>query len=277
MQCCFVNEISIIIVKGDIMKIAITGKGGVGKTFLSSTLARLFEKNGYKVIAVDADPDMNLGCALGIDDEITPLSKMNDLIEERTGARVGEYGSVFKMNPKVDDIVEKYAYKKGNIYLLTMGTVEQGGGGCVCPASVLLRRLLRHLIVKRNEVVILDMEAGIEHLGRKTTENVDLMIVVVEPSKKSLLTAKRIKKLANDINIPRLCAIVNKVKNDKEKETFKKIFEDEVGIPIIGYIPYSDEVSFCDLKGVPLNLDSDTGKEIEKIYCNILSIINKSQ
>jgi CO dehydrogenase maturation factor len=256
------------------MKIAITGKGGVGKTFLSSALIRLFDNQNYKVIAVDADPDMNLGCALGVDDEITPLSKMDDLIKERTGASVGEYGAVFKLNPKVDDIVEKYGCKIGdNIYLLTMGTVEQGGGGCVCPASVLLRRLLRHLIVKRNEVVILDMEAGIEHLGRKTTENVDLMIVVVEPSKKSILTAKRIKKLADDLNIPRVYAVVNKLKTDEDAKLFEKIFKDEVGIQIIGYIPYSDEVSVCDLKGVPISLDSNVGRKIEKIYENILKIL----
>ena len=260
------------------MKIAITGKGGVGKTFISSTLARLFEKNGYKVIAVDADPDMNLACALGIDEEITPLSKMDDLIEERTGAKVGEYGSVFKINPKVDDIVENYSYRagNGNIHLLVMGTIEQGGGGCVCPASVLLRRLLRHLILKRNEVVIMDMEAGIEHLGRKTTENVDLMIVVIEPSKKSLLTAKRIKKLANDINISNLYAVVNKIKNDEEKETFGKRFEKEVNIPIIGYIPYSDEVSSSDLLGKPIDLNSDVGKEVERLFNEIINIKNKN-
>ncbi|WP_292459555.1 AAA family ATPase [Methanothermococcus sp.] len=255
------------------MKIAITGKGGVGKTFISSTLARLFEKNGYKVIAVDADPDMNLACALGIDEEITPLSKMGELIEERTGAKVGEYGSVFKINPKVDDIVEKYSYRagKGNIYLLVMGTIEQGGGGCVCPASVLLRRLLRHLILKRNEVVIMDMEAGIEHLGRKTTENVDLMIVVVEPSKKSMLTAKRIKKLAYDINISNIYAVVNKIKDNMEKETFGKIFEEEVGIPILAYIPYSNEVSSSDLIGKPIDLNSNVGKELEKLFNKIIN------
>ncbi|AEH07330.1 ATP-binding protein [Methanothermococcus okinawensis] len=259
------------------MKIAITGKGGVGKTFISSSLARLFEKNGYKVIAVDADPDMNLACALGIDEDIVPLSKMEELIAERTGAKVGEYGAVFKINPKVDDIVEKYAYKteNGNIHLLVMGTIEQGGGGCVCPASVLLRRLLRHLVLKRNEVVIMDMEAGIEHLGRKTTENVDIMIVVVEPSKKSLLTAKRIKKLANDINIKNLYAVVNKIKNNNEKETFTRIFEKEVNIPIIGYIPYSEEVSSSDLVGKPVGLDSNVGKEVEKLYNKIVEFKSK--
>ena len=261
------------------MKIAITGKGGVGKTFISSTLARLFEKNGYNVIAVDADPDMNLACALGIDEEIVPLSKMDNLIEERTGAKVGEYGSVFKINPKVDDIVENYSYKagNGNIHLVVMGTIEQGGGGCVCPASVLLRRLLRHLILKRNEVVIMDMEAGIEHLGRKTTENVDLMIVVIEPSKKSMLTAKRIKKLANDINISNLYAVVNKIKNSQEKEIFEKIFKKEVNMPIIGYIPYSSEVSSSDLMGKPVDLDSNVGKEVEKVFNEIINIKNKNK
>ncbi|ABR56139.1 Cobyrinic acid ac-diamide synthase [Methanococcus aeolicus Nankai-3] len=260
------------------MKIAITGKGGVGKTFISATLSRLFEKDNYNVVAVDADPDMNLACALGIDEEIIPLSKMDDLIEERTGAKVGEYGSVFKINPMVSDIVEKYGYtvNDANINLIVMGTIEKGGDGCVCPASVLLRRLLRHLILKTDEVVILDMEAGIEHLGRKTTENVDLMIVVVEPSKKSLLTANRIKKLAKDIGVSNLYCIVNKIKNNEEKKQFEKIFNEQVNIPILGYIPYSNEVSKCDLQGAPLNLNSEVGKDIKKIYDKIKKIKNNN-
>ncbi len=252
------------------MKIAITGKGGVGKTFISSNLCRLFSNDNYKVIAVDADPDMNLACALGIDEEIMPLSEMHQLIEERTGAKVGGYGEVFKINPVVSDIVDKYGYKVNeNIRLITMGTIEKGGDGCVCPASVLLRRLMRHLILKTNEVVILDMEAGIEHLGRKTTENVDLMVVVVEPSKKSLLTANRIKKLAEDIGIKNICCIVNKVKNERELNNFKKIFSENVNIPILGYISYSNEVSTCDLNGTMINLDSNVGKELLKIYTKI--------
>jgi CO dehydrogenase maturation factor len=253
------------------MKIAITGKGGVGKTFISSVLARLFEKSGYRVIAVDADPNTTLACALGIDEEIIPISKMNDLIEERTGAKPNSYGVVFKLNPKVDDIVDKFAYKKGNIYLLVMGTVEKGGSGCICPASVLLRRLLQHLILKRDEVVILDMEAGIEHLGRKTTENVDLMIVVIEPSKKSLLTAKRIKKLANDIGVNNLAVVVNKMRED-DKELFKSIIEEEVGLPVIGFIPYDEDVLKSDFLGKPVDLNSKSAKEVEKIFNHILKL-----
>ena len=258
------------------MKIGITGKGGVGKTFLSATLCRLFEKNGYKVIAVDADPDMNLGCALGINEEITPISKMNDLIEERTGSKVGEYGGVFKLNPKVDDIVDNYSYKVGNIHLLVMGTIEKGGEGCVCPASVLLRRLLKHIILKRNEVVILDMEAGIEHLGRKTTESVDFMIVVVEPSKKSLLTSERIKKLSKDLNIPNVLAVINKVKSKEELNIFLKEFK-KLDIPVIGTISYSDEVSSCDLYGKPIDLESKVGKEVEKIFNKLIELKNKAK
>ncbi|EHP87049.1 ATP-binding protein [Methanotorris formicicus] len=253
------------------MKIAITGKGGVGKTFISSVLARLFEKSGYKVIAVDADPNTTLACALGIEEEVIPISKMNDLIEERTGAKPNSYGSVFKLNPKVDDIVDKFAYKKGNIYLLVMGTVEKGGSGCVCPASVLLRRLLQHLILKRDEVVILDMEAGIEHLGRRTTQNVDLMIVVVEPSKKSFLTAKRIKKLANDIGVNNLVVIVNKAK-DEDMELLKDIIEKDIGLPVIGFIPYDEEVLKSDFLGKPVDLNSKSAKEVEKIFNYILKL-----
>jgi len=256
------------------LKIAVTGKGGVGKTFIASTLARIFEKNNYKVIAVDADPDMNLSCALGIEGEITPISKMEDLIEERTGGKVGSYGGVFKINPKVEDIVDRYSYKVGNIHLLAMGTVEQGGEGCVCPASVLLRRLLRHLILKRDEVVIMDMEAGIEHLGRKTTEHVDVMLVVVEPSKKAILTAKRIKKLAKDLGIPRVYAVVNKIRGDMDREKFRGIFEKEVRIPILKFLPYSEDVIDVDMMGKPLDLNTPIGREMEDLFRRIVEVVH---
>ncbi|WP_456472966.1 ATP-binding protein [Methanocaldococcus sp.] len=253
------------------MKIAITGKGGVGKTFISSTLMRLFEKKGFKVIGVDCDPNPTLALSFGIEDNIIPLSKRHDIIEEKTGAKPGTYGSIFKLNPKVDDLIDKVGYKIGNITILVMGTIEEGGEGCVCPASVLLRRLLRHLIVKRDEVVILDMEAGIEHFGRKTIDSVDLMLIVIEPTKKSLITAKRMKKLANDLGIKNIKVIVNKVRNE-DKELLKNMVEKELGLEILGFVPYDEKVIESEFLGKPINLDSKSTKEIEKIFNRILEL-----
>jgi CO dehydrogenase maturation factor len=156
------------------MKIAVTGKGGVGKTTVSAMLCHIFASEGKKVIAVDADPDANLATAIGISSNeinaLRPIAELTELIEERTGAKPGSSGGIFKINPRVDDIPEDFGYKKDNITLLIMGKSKFAASGCYCPEHALLRRLLKHIIVDRDEVVIVDMEAGIEHLTRGTAE-----------------------------------------------------------------------------------------------------------
>ncbi len=257
------------------MKIAITGKGGVGKTTLSGTLGCIFSQR-YKVFAIDADPDMNLASSLGITEPITPISKMKDLIKERTGAEPGSsFGEVFKMNPKISDLPESLSINyddSGNLKLLVMGTVDKGGEGCICPASVLLKALMRNLILKKDEIIILDMEAGVEHLGRKTAEAVDLMIIVVEPGLKSIETAERIKRLASDIGIPKIASVINKASNEAE-ENFVKDKLREIGLEVIGSIPRDEKVILADMEGKPLidYPDSVAFKSIEKIAENILS------
>ena len=163
------------------MKIAISGKGGVGKTLLASLLCKTFAEAGYSVIAIDADPDANLASTLGFPnaDKIIPISDMKELAEERTGARGGQLGSFFKLNPKVDDLPEKYSQKHDGLRLMVMGRVKKGGTGCYCPENALLQALLTHLLIARDEVVILDMEAGIEHLGRGTAKAVDKLILTI--------------------------------------------------------------------------------------------------
>ncbi|BBL62536.1 MAG: AAA family ATPase [Methanobrevibacter arboriphilus] len=251
------------------MKIAITGKGGVGKTTISSTLACILSEN-HDVFAIDADPDMNLASSLGITEKIEPISSMRDLIRERTGADSGSsFGEVFKINPKITDLPEKlsFDYKKdGSLKIMVMGTVEKGGDGCVCPAAVLLKALLRNIVVKKEEIVILDMEAGIEHLGRKTAESVDAMIVVVEPGLKSIETAERIKKLATDIGIKKVLAILNKCSSSEQKDFVEKNLL-KINIELIGAIPMDNDVVMSDMEGKALMSykNSNALKSIKKI------------
>ena len=218
------------------MKVAISGKGGVGKTTLSAMLAAALAEQGRRVIAVDADPDANLAAALGVppDRQPVPLAEMRGLIAERTGSK-DAYGGYFKLNPKVDDIPEKYAAKIGGIRLLVLGGVSRGGGGCICPASALIRALLTHLVLGREDALIMDMEAGIEHLGRATAQSMDALVVVVDASPWSVETALRIRKLAGDLGMTRLGAIVN---GATESTDTKRIARRLDGIPVIGCIPY---------------------------------------
>lgn len=260
------------------MKVAITGKGGVGKTTFSGTLACILSEK-YKVYAIDADPDMNLASSLGITKEITPISKMKELIKERTGAEPGSsFGEVFKVNPKISDLPETLSVnydESGHLKVMVMGTVEKGGNGCVCPASVLLKALLRHLILKKDEIVILDMEAGIEHLGRKTAEAVDLMIIVTEPSSKSFETVERIKQLSKDIGIKNIACVLNKVSGKEELEFAENNLK-KMDLSVIGCIPYDKDVATADRNREPLIKyeNSKALTSIRKISEKILSLKN---
>ena len=246
------------------MKIAVSGKGGVGKTTLSSLLARYWARKGYRVLAVDADPDANLGSALGIDTNgLTPIAKMEDLIYERTESKKGTVGGFFKMNPKVDDLPEALGREKDGVRLLVMGTVKKGGGGCICPESVLLKALINHLVLYEKDLVIMDMEAGIEHLGRGTAQGVDRLLIVVEPGQRSIETADKVRQLTEDIGLKNISAVGSKVRNvDQEK-----FLKDNLGeIPLIGIIPFSEEIARADLENRPPSLDDpEIFGAIEKI------------
>ncbi|MCS7285949.1 MAG: carbon monoxide dehydrogenase accessory protein CooC [Anaerolineae bacterium] len=252
-------------------KIAISGKGGVGKSTLAALLAYIYARKGFKVIAVDADPDGNLAVALGFPQEVvaklTPIARMEDLIEERTGARPGSYGVFFKMNPKVDDIPDRFAVEHRGIKLLVMGTIEKGGSGCVCPESVLLKNLVAHLLLQRQEVLIMDMEAGVEHLGRATARAVDAFIIVVEPGLRSLQTAHAVRKLAADIGVERVFVVGNKIKGEEDKEFLKAHLP---GFPFLGFLSYSPLALEADKLGRPVfELDANLVKEAEEIVKNL--------
>jgi len=234
------------------MKIAITGKGGVGKTTLASLLSHLFVEEGKRVIAVDADPDANLASALGIQKQeakkIIPVAEMGELIEERTGAKAGSMGGMFRLNPKVDDLPEGIGYHMNGITLLIMGKSKAAASGCYCPENVLLRRLLRHLVVERSEVVIVDMEAGIEHLTRGTAESVDAFIVVVEPGQRSIQTAYAVKDMAKDLGVNKVFVVANKVRSAADMEFIKKNIGD---MEIAGFMRFNEAIMEADIKGYP--------------------------
>ena len=255
------------------MKIAVTGKGGVGKTTFAATLARLYADEGKKVLAADVDPDANLGLALGFDEEtldsIVPISKMRKLIEERTGAN--SQNQFYKLNPKVDDIPDTYGKTCNGVKLLVLGTVETGGGGCVCPEHVMLKRVINNLVIHRDDVVIMDMEAGLEHLGRGTTESMDefttegmdQFIVVIEPGARSVQTYKNVKRLAKDLGVSQVKVVANKVRNPEDEEFIRSKIPAE---DLLGMIHYNTEVIDADRQGKsPYDFSETVTAEIRKI------------
>jgi len=241
------------------MKLAVAGKGGAGKTTIAGTLARFLARDGYKVLAVDADPAMNLAYTLGVaSDEaskIMPLSDNEDLIEERTGARPGTAsGSVFNLTPKVDDIADRYSVRGADgTRLLVMGTVKSAGAGCMCPSNSLLRALMRNIFVDKGEAVVMDMEAGLEHLGRGTIKGVDALLNVVEPRSQSINISSRIMKLASELGVQALFAVGNKVATPRE-ETFLREQLKSFGVKLVGTIPFDEKIAEADLtKIAPLD------------------------
>ncbi len=253
------------------MKIAVSGKGGVGKTLLASLLSKTFAESGYSVLAIDADPDANLAATLGFPhpEKITPLSEMSALIQERTGARPGQAGAYFKLNPKVDDLPEKYCLEHNGIRLMVMGRIKNGGSGCYCPENSLLRALATHLLLARDEVIILDMEAGIEHLGRATANAVDKLIVVVEPGRRSIETAYRISKLAQDIGLQNIAVVGNKVRSQQDREF---LISNLPEFQFLGFIPFDQAIVDADQANRPL-LESSQQiiAEVRNIYKALLS------
>ncbi|MDY3920173.1 MAG: carbon monoxide dehydrogenase accessory protein CooC [Candidatus Limivivens sp.] len=247
------------------MKIAVTGKGGVGKTTFAATLARLYAEEGKHVLAADVDPDANLGLALGFPedvlDSIVPITKMRKLVQERTGAN--ENNQFYKLNPKVDDIPDTYSKTCNGVKLLVLGTVDTAGSGCVCPEHVMLKRIISHLVLRSNDVVILDMEAGLEHLARGTTAGMDQFVVVIEPGARSIQTYKNVKRLASELGVKQVRVVANKVRSEEDEAFIRSRIPEE---DLLGFVHYNTEVIDADRQGMsPFDVSQTATAEIRKI------------
>jgi CO dehydrogenase maturation factor len=233
------------------MKIAMPGKGGTGKTTLAALLAQVYADQAHQVLAVDADPSPCLAGAVGFPDDLRarlhPIAEMDDLITERTGARPGTIGGFFTLNPRVDDIPERFSILHRGVRLLEMGSVDIGGSGCICPESAMLKTLFTHLLFRKDDILILDMYAGVEHLGRATVDFVDAMLILVEPTRRSLGTAAQIKKLANDIGLTRLWLVGNKIRNPEEVAFLQAETPD---LSLLGWLPADMAVQEADRLGI---------------------------
>ncbi|MBS3789074.1 AAA family ATPase [Candidatus Bipolaricaulota bacterium] len=238
------------------MKVAVVGKGGVGKSTISALLAFYGVSRDRDVIAIDADPDMNLSSCLGVRNDVTPLVEMEDLIAERAGG-----GGLVRLNPKVKDIPDKFYVEKNGVKLMVFGTVWSGGGGCTCPENAFLRQVLNHLVLDRDEIVLVDMEAGIEHLGRGTGEGVDALLAVVEPDRRSIETKLRIEDLAADVGIDSIYTVCNKVRGAADREFLLEDLDEEP----LGFIPYSEDIRRSSQSGEAVSLERSSLRDSVKV------------
>jgi len=257
------------------MKLAVAGKGGVGKTLLAGTLARLFAQDGYNVLAIDNDNAMNLSYTLGIDKEvkedITPISDMKNLVKERTDVAGGGAG-IYNINPEVSDIPDRFKVPgPDGLELLVLGGIEEPSSGCLCPENALIRTLLHNLFIKRDEVVVVDFEAGLEHLGRGTAKGIDVMLVITEPSQKSLDLSKKIIDLSKKLGVINIYLIANKISNDNQLKIIHERI-DEWDVPLYHSIPLDTEIAAADLTGEsPLdhNPNSPAIEKIKQLYSKL--------
>lgn len=204
------------------MKIAISGKGGVGKTTIMALLARELKQKGKEVLIIDADPSPHMAQTIGIHDSrnIVPIAEMKKLLAERAEKTPGS--PFYQLNPKVDDLLKNFMIEYDGYKLMVLGAIQSADGGCACPENQVLRKMLKKLLLTSNQIVLLDMEAGVEHLGRGTVAGADHLLIVITPSKSSIRTAKKIEKLAQDVHIPKISFIGNLVQDDEDKQFLRQ-------------------------------------------------------
>lgn len=248
------------------MKLAVTGKGGVGKTTISALISKALHASGHKVVAIDVDPDSNLLACMGYKhpESVKPLVELKDLIEERTGVKPGTIGSIFRLNPQVDDIPAKYTVNINGIKVLVAGAVKKGGAGCYCPENAFVRALVSHLLLDKDTSLVLDMEAGVEHLSRGTIEAVDKLLVVVEPGRRSVETALRIKKMAEEIGLKQISVIGNKIRSQNDEALLKESLSE---IEFAGFVSYDESLRDAELNSKPV---AGVSQSVDKVISEII-------
>ena len=255
-------------------KIAIGGKGGVGKTTVCAVWAQLFAENGYDVLAIDADPNTNLALAFGVSNEQNPepLINMKQLIAERTGTEKGAMGAYFRLNPKVSDLPEQYWLKIKGLKLLVLGAISHAGAGCACPEGAFLKALLGHTILQRQEVVLVDLAAGVEFMGRASIQGIDSLVLVVEPGGRSIETANNMGKMAKELGIGFVGAIANKISDPKQVDLIESQLKD---IVLLGNLRYSQALQEADISRSPVfNADPDIITHLQKAKDELISLIS---
>ncbi len=265
------------------IKIAIGGKGGVGKTTVCAIWAQLFAENGFDVLAIDADPNTTLASAFGIASQQCPepLIRMKELIAERTGTGKDAVGAYFRLNPKVSDLPEKYWLETntlkppaGGLKLLTLGAITQAGAGCACPEGAFLKALLTHTILQRQELVLVDLAAGVEFMGRASVQGIDAFVAVVEPGGRSIETANNITKMAKELGIGCVGTIANKITEPAQAEVIKSQLKDTV---LLGTLQYSRSLQEADLRRAPVfGADAEITEHLKQAKNKLVELISGS-
>jgi CO dehydrogenase maturation factor len=257
------------------IKIAIGGKGGVGKTTVCAVLAQLFAESGFDVLAIDADPDANLASALGVASEQSPepLINMKDLIAERTGTGKDAIGAYFRLNPKVSDLPEKYWHEFNGLKLLVLGAITQAGSGCACPEGAFLKALLRHTILQRQEMVLVDLAAGVEFMGRASVQGIDALVLVVEPGGRSIETANNMAKMGGELGIECITAIANKITEGSQTEAIQSQLQN---VNLLGNLQYSRSLQQADLGRAPVfGADAEVMSELKQVKDKLIELVSK--
>jgi len=252
---------------GDGMKIAISGKGGVGKTTIMALLGNEFKKAGKDVLIIDADPSPHMAETLGVKDvaAIRPIAEMTKLLVERSGKVEGS--PFYNMNPQVNDILQDFMISHEGVKLMVLGAIQGGDKGCACPENNVLRRMLTKLLMSPDQIVLLDMEAGVEHLGRGTIASVDQLLIVVIPSRSSIRTALKIKKLAEDVKIAKIDFVGNLIRDERDR-TF---LSEGLGVAPIAFFADSQAIRDAERAEIPITHISAPAEDTPQLLMEALN------